>query len=88
MPSPEDFQTLIQAEPNSGEQTAARKPDGSHEIDRQDGLGPVPTQPYCADCDSPCEFGECDPPHLCRKHAACARCNPCNSDHPNQTGGK
>ena len=76
MPSPEDFQTLIQAEPNSGEQTAARKPDGSHEIDRQDGLGPVPTQPYCADCDSPCEFGECDPPHLCRKHAACARCNP------------
>jgi len=59
-----------------GEQTAVRKPDGSHEIDRQDGLGPVPTQPYCADCDSPCEFGECDPPHLCRKHAACARCNP------------
>lgn len=30
---------------------------------------------YCADCDSPCEGGECDPPHLCRKHAACAACH-------------
>ena len=34
------------------------------------------TAPYCADCDSPCEFGECDPPHLCRKHGACPKCNP------------
>ena len=49
---------------------------------RAEGLDPdkVADQPYCADCDSPCEFGECDPPHLCRKHAACARCNPCNSE--------
>ncbi|MBN9415993.1 MAG: hypothetical protein J0I12_11180 [Candidatus Eremiobacteraeota bacterium] len=62
-----------------GEQTAVKSPDGTYEIDRQDGLGPVPfglaTQPYCAACDSPCEFGECDPPHLCRKHAACKTCN-------------
>lgn len=31
---------------------------------------------YCTDCDSPCEGGECDPPHLCRKHGACPKCNP------------
>lgn len=30
---------------------------------------------YCDDCDSPCEGGECDPPHLCRRHAACPKCN-------------
>jgi len=29
----------------------------------------------CAACDSPCEGGECDPPHVCRKHASCAKCN-------------
>lgn len=30
---------------------------------------------YCLFCDSPCEGGECDPPHRCSKHARCAHCN-------------
>lgn len=30
---------------------------------------------YCAYCDSSCEYGECDPPYLCRKHFDCPVCN-------------
>lgn len=38
--------------------------------------GPPRATQACTDCDSPCEGGECDPPHLCRKHGACPKCNP------------
>lgn len=34
----------------------------------------VPVEP-CAYCDSSCEYGECDPPYLCRKHYDCKVCN-------------
>lgn len=34
----------------------------------------IAAQAYCEYCDSPCEGGECDPPHLCRKHSACTAC--------------